>query len=66
MKKTPDQIEKMLSEIVDGLNSPNSCQVYLWLNGQREECGADDAFALAMGVIAHLMPNFPFADGPLH
>jgi hypothetical protein len=66
MKKTPDEIEVMLSEIANGLKSPNSCQVYVWLTEQREECGVEDAFSLAMGVIAHLMPNFPLAHGPLH
>jgi hypothetical protein len=65
MKKTPQEIEMMLSEVAHGLKS-GDIEVYVWLHGQLKECKANDKVSLAMGVIAHLMPNFPFADGPLH
>jgi hypothetical protein len=65
MKMNRGEIDAMLSEIADGLRAGNE-EVYMFLHEQFKSLSAEDTTALAMGVIAHLMPNFPFAEGRLH
>jgi hypothetical protein len=65
MKMNRGEIDAMLSEIADGLRAGNE-EVYMFLHEQFKSLSAEDTKALAMGVIAHLMPNFPFAEGRLH
>jgi hypothetical protein len=63
MKKTPEEIDKMFSEIVVALRAGDQ-DVYMWLHGQLLGCNSDDAACLAMGVISRLMPEFD--HGPLN
>lgn len=60
MRKTPEAIDKMFSEIADSLKAGDQ-EVYMWLHGQIRDC--EDPAALAMGVISRLLPEF---DTPLH
>jgi hypothetical protein len=65
MKKSKGEIHAMLFEIADGLRAGDE-EVYIFLHEQFKSLSAEDTAALALGVIAHLMPNFPFVEGRLH
>jgi hypothetical protein len=65
MKMSKGELDTMLSEIADGLRAGNE-EVYMFLCEQCRGLSAEDTTRLTMGVIAHLMPNFPFAEGRLH
>ena len=49
--------QELLAEIAAGLQSGDG-EVYQWLSGQLQECGASEmAVELAMGVIGQLLPE---------